>query len=67
MENYGTLMRVTSLRAFRLWERLSWFSLIIHKAMLLVSLTRFPAFVWPIAADSALPRTVPARSLKVFE
>jgi len=37
---------------------LSWLNLIATKALLLVPLTRFPGFVWLIAAGFALPTTV---------
>lgn len=60
-------MRVLHYVLFAFARDSGWFSLIIHKALFLVSLTRFPAFVWLIAADAALPRTVPARTLRVFE
>jgi len=40
---------------------LSWLSLIVPRALFLIPLTRFPAFVWLIAAGFALPKTVPAR------
>jgi hypothetical protein len=36
---------------------LSWLSLIVPSALFLVPLTRFPAFVWLIAAGFALPAT----------
>ena len=36
---------------------ISWFSLFIPNALFLVPLTRFPAFVWLIAAGFALPKT----------
>jgi hypothetical protein len=37
---------------------LSWFSLVIPKALFLIPLTRFPGFIWMIAAGFALPKTV---------
>jgi hypothetical protein len=37
---------------------LSWLNLLFPKALLLVPLTRFPGFVWIIAAGFALPNTV---------
>src|SRR6266542_1562771 len=40
---------------------LSWINLIVPKALFLVPLTRFPGFVWLIAAGFAMPKTV-ARS-----
>ncbi|HVR11414.1 MAG TPA: hypothetical protein VMW75_25440 [Thermoanaerobaculia bacterium] len=40
---------------------LSWLSLIVPGALFLVPLTRFPGFVWLIAAGFALPATRPAR------
>jgi hypothetical protein len=39
---------------------LSWFGLILPGAMFLIPLTRFPGFVWLIAAGFALPATRPA-------
>ncbi len=39
---------------------LSWFSLIVPGAGVLIPLTRFPGFVWLIAAGFALPATRPA-------
>ena len=39
---------------------LSWFGLILPGAMFLIPLTRFPGFVWLIAAGLALPATRPA-------
>ncbi len=41
---------------------LSWFSLIIPKAAFLIPLTRFPGFVWLIAAGFMLPVTAATRS-----
>lgn len=41
---------------------LSWFYLITAKALFLIPLTRFPGFLWMIAAGFALPRTTLARS-----
>ena len=38
---------------------LSWLDLITSKALLLVPLTRFPAFVWLIAAGFSLPKARP--------
>jgi len=40
---------------------LSWINLIVPKALFLVPLTRFPGFIWLIAAGFAMPKTV-ARS-----
>ena len=37
---------------------LSWFSLILPKALFLIPLTRFPAFVWLIAAGFKLPKSI---------
>jgi len=37
---------------------LSWINLIVPKALFLVPLTRFPGFIWMIAAGFALPKTV---------
>jgi len=37
---------------------LSWLNLIMPKALFLVPLTRFPGFVWLIAAGFALPTTI---------
>jgi hypothetical protein len=37
---------------------LSWFNLISLKVLFLVPLTRFPGFIWMIAAGFALPKTV---------
>ena len=37
---------------------LSWINLIVPKALFLVPLTRFPGFVWMIAAGFALPKTI---------
>jgi hypothetical protein len=39
---------------------LSWLNLIVPKAVFLIPLTRFPGFVWLIAAGILLPRTVAA-------
>jgi hypothetical protein len=38
-----------------------WINLVVSKALFLVPLTRFPGFVWLIAAGFAMPKTV-ARS-----
>jgi hypothetical protein len=47
---------------------LSWLNLIFPKALFLIPLTRFPGFVWLIAAGILLPRTVVAgRSNSVAE
>lgn len=40
---------------------LSWFYLITAKALFLIPLTRFPGFLWMIAAGFALPRTTLVR------
>ncbi len=37
---------------------LSWLNLVVPKALFLVPLTRFPGFLWMIAAGFALPKTV---------
>lgn len=37
---------------------LSWFNMIIPKALFLIPLTRFPGFVWLIAAGFMLPQTI---------
>jgi hypothetical protein len=37
---------------------LSWFNLIAPKALFLIPLTRFPGFLWFIAAGFALPGAV---------
>jgi hypothetical protein len=37
---------------------LSWFNMIIPKALFLIPLTRFPGFVWLIAAGFMLPTTI---------
>jgi hypothetical protein len=37
---------------------LSWLNLLLPKALFLIPLTRFPGFVWLIAAGFLLPRTV---------
>jgi hypothetical protein len=42
---------------------LSWISLFVPKALFLIPLTRFPGFVWLIAAGFALPKAARARSL----
>ncbi|HTX41300.1 MAG TPA: hypothetical protein VMD25_05695 [Acidobacteriaceae bacterium] len=39
---------------------LSWLNLMLPKALFLIPLTRFPGFVWLIAAGLLLPRTVTA-------
>jgi hypothetical protein len=39
---------------------LSWLNLVVPKALFLIPLTRFPGFVWLIAAGILLPRTVAA-------
>ena len=39
---------------------LSWLNLIVPKALFLIPLTRFPGFIWLIAAGILLPRTVAA-------
>jgi hypothetical protein len=43
---------------------LSWFSLIIPKALFLIPLTRFPGFIWLIAAGFALPKTIATESAR---
>ena len=40
---------------------LSWINLIVPNALFLMPLTRFPGFIWLIAAGFAMPKTV-ARS-----
>ncbi len=42
---------------------LSWLNLILPKALFLVPLTRFPGFVWLIAAGFALPNTIERAAL----
>lgn len=37
---------------------LSWINLLTPKALFLVPLTRFPGFVWLIAAGFALPKSI---------
>jgi hypothetical protein len=37
---------------------LSWFSLVLPQALFLIPLTRFPGFVWMIAAGFALPSSI---------
>lgn len=39
---------------------LSWFNLLFPKVLFLIPLTRFPGFLWLIAAGFLLPRSVPA-------
>ncbi len=41
---------------------LSWFSMIIPGVLLLIPLTRFPAFAWLIAVGFALPKTIASSS-----
>jgi len=41
---------------------LSWFSLVFPALLFLIPLTRFPGFVWLIAAGFALPKLAPAES-----
>ena len=41
---------------------LSALSLVIPQALFLIPLTRFPAFIWLIAAGFALPKTVVSRT-----
>jgi hypothetical protein len=36
---------------------LSWFEMLTPKVLMLIPLTRFPGFVWLIAAGFALPKT----------
>jgi hypothetical protein len=36
---------------------LSWFNMIMPKSLFLIPLTRFPGFVWLIAAGFALPNS----------
>jgi hypothetical protein len=43
-----------------IFGELSWLNLIFPQALFLVPLTRFPGFVWLIAAGFKLPRTKPA-------
>jgi hypothetical protein len=40
---------------------LSWFAILFPKALFLIPLTRFPGFLWMIAAGFALPDTVGSR------
>src|SRR5262245_13403353 len=42
---------------------LSWLDLITSKALPLIPLTRFPAFVWLIAAGFALPKGIRSTAL----
>jgi len=46
---------------------LSWLNLIFPSALFLIPLTRFPGFVWMIAAGIALPNTVPQAIPGIFE
>ena len=41
---------------------LSWFDILVPQALLLIPLTRFPGFLWLIAAGFALPATAEQRS-----
>jgi hypothetical protein len=42
---------------------LSWLSLVIPKALFLIPLTRFPGFLWLIAAGFMMPKTAPVKTL----
>lgn len=44
---------------------LSWLNLIVPKALFLIPLTRFPGFIWLIAAGILLPRTFAPKSERV--
>jgi hypothetical protein len=44
--------------ALALIGELSFLSMVIPQALFLIPLTRFPGFIWLIAAGFALPRTV---------
>jgi hypothetical protein len=37
---------------------LSWFNMVLHKALFLIPLTRFPGFIWMIATGFLLPKTM---------
>lgn len=54
--------RILHRAALAVVGELSWLSLVLPGATFLIPVTRFPAFVWLIAAGFALPTTRSARS-----
>ncbi|MGB6134801.1 MAG: hypothetical protein WBG54_23700 [Acidobacteriaceae bacterium] len=46
---------------------LSWLNLMLPKALFLIPLTRFPGFVWLIAAGLLLPRTITADRARAMQ
>src|SRR6266700_1606530 len=48
----------SSRRRLAVCGELSWLNLVMPQALFLVPLTRFPGFVWLIAAGPALPNTI---------
>jgi hypothetical protein len=46
---------------------LSALSLVVPQALLLIPLTRFPGFIWLIAAGFALPKTIASKTPAISE